>query len=243
MRAPTKTGAVLGSQRIALWLLATTSGCQTSQLIETYNEAPVADAKILKMGIPVEQMRDGSIAELVFPYAGQPVAITLDGSSSYDTNGKITGYRWLSGTRAPDAGLPPPWKPDGGTPPVPFLRMEPAGMEGALREVSPTIMVGAGVWAFSLWVVDDQGVWSSPDTIRFIVGDPPAPPRDGGVGDSGAGDGGVPQDAAADAVVADAALVADAANGANGADAAPVADAAPMLTADSGADAGDGASP
>ena len=241
MQTPsTQSRAVLASQRIVLWFLATTSsGCQTNQLIEAYNDAPVADAKLLKMGMPVEQERDGSIAQLVFPYAGQPVSITLDGNSSYDPNGKITGYRWLSGTRTPDAGLPPPWRPDGGMAPMPFLRMESMGMDGALREAAPTIMVGAGVWAFSLWVVDDQGTWSSPDTIRFIVGDPPAPPRDGGmeggVGDGGANDGGLPQDAAADAaMISDAALVADAANG---------SDAAPMLGADGGADAGDGATP
>jgi hypothetical protein len=177
----------------AFTLLATATACQTSQVLSPVSEPPVADAKVLKMGSPVEQARDGSIADLVFPYDGEPVAITLDGSSSYDPDGKVVGYRWLSGTRVPDAGLPPPWTPDVG-PPMPFLRM-PAS---ALSEASPTIMLTAGVWAFSLWVVDDEGQWSSPDTIRLIVGDPPVVARDGGAGDASVlQDAGGPADAAA----------------------------------------------
>lgn len=180
------------------------AGCQSGRLIAPFDEAPVADAKVLKMGTAIEQARDGSIAELVFPYDGAPVAITLDGSASYDPDGKIVSYRWLSAVRIPDAGLPMPWLPDAG-PPAPFLRMPPT--EGALDEVSPTIMVGAGVWAFSLWVLDDQGAWSSPDTIRFIVGDPPSPPRDGGANDASVlPDSGAPADAA---LPSDAAAAAD----------------------------------
>lgn len=193
------------------------TGCSSGRLIGPFNEPPVADAKVLKMGMPVEQMRDGSIAELVFPYEGMPVAITLDGSASYDPDGRIVSYRWLSATRMPDASLPLPWLPDAGSP-MPFLRMPPA--EGALDdEVSPTIMVGAGVWAFSLWVLDDQGVWSNPDTIRFIVGEPSAPPRDGGTSDAA-----VPSDAGAPADAGLAEDAAPAADAAHASDAAAAAD-------------------
>jgi hypothetical protein len=174
--------------------------CETGPQLEQYNELPIADAKALKNGMPVEQMRDGSLADLIFPYDGMPVAITLDGASSFDPDGKITAYHWLSGTRIPDAGLPPPWTPDAG-PPLPFLRKPPP--DGALTGASPTITLGPGVWAFSLWVKDDRGSWSSPDTIRLIVGDPPPVPRDGGV----AGDGGMLPDAGG---ATDAGLAADA---------------------------------
>lgn len=192
-----------GASWIALSLLATTiTACETGPQLEQYNELPVADAKVLKNGVPVEQMRDGSLADLIFPYEGVPVAITLDGTSSYDPDpgGKIVAYHWLSGTRIPDAGVPPPWTPDAGTP-QPFWRKPPP--DGALTEVSPTVMLGAGVWAFSLWVKDDRGSWSSPDTIRLIVGEPPPVPRDGGV----AGDGGMVPDSG---IATDAGLAADA---------------------------------
>lgn len=221
-----------GASWIALSLLATmTTACETGPQLEQYNELPVADAKVLKNGLPVEQMRDGSIADLVFPYEGVPVAITLDGTSSFDPDpgGKIVAYQWLSGTRIPDAGLPPPWTPDSGTP-MPFLRKPPP--ETGLTEVSPTVMVGAGLWAFSLWVKDDRGSWSSPDTIRFYVGEPPPVPRDGGV----ASDGGMVPDAglAADAgLVLDAGVEVDA-----GTDAGPAAmDAAVDSGSGSGSDA------
>jgi hypothetical protein len=230
-----------GQAWIALCSWATAAAaCQTGELIEPFNELPVADAKLRKDGMLVEQAPDGSLADLIFPFAGVPVAITLDGTSSRDPDGKIAGYRWLSGTRTPDAGLPPPWTPDSGTP-VPFLRRPPP--EGALTEASPTMMVGAGVWAVSLWVIDERGAWSSPDTIRFIVGDPPAAPRDGGAGDAGMPpEAGVATDAASAtdaAPTTDAATITDAAtttDAATSMDAASTTDAAPIT--DAGTDAG-----
>ena len=156
--------------------------CYDDPLIEDFNEIPTADAKVLVNGAPMEQARDGSIAALAFPYDGSPVAVTLDGTGSRDPDGLVAGYRWLSGTRIPDAGIPRPWGIDGGAP-EPYWRSAPdADPSGWPADVAaPTVQLGQGTWTFTLWVVDDRGAWSSPDSIRFTVGEPSAATGDAGV--------------------------------------------------------------
>ena len=164
-KIPTRTAKIIG---LGTFLAV---GCQLDPTIDEFNGLPIADAKVLINGVAMDQKPDGSIAELNVPFDGTPVAVTLDGTASQDPDGQITGYRWLSGTRIPDAGAPRPWLPDAGTP-VPFWRSVPAGEASSWPsdEAMPTVVLGEGTFSFSLWVLDDRGGWSSPDTIRFSVG-------------------------------------------------------------------------
>jgi hypothetical protein len=83
-------------------------------------------------------------------YAGSPVTVKLDGSGSIDPDGTIVTYRWLSGN-----------SPDGGT-----------GRSGPnpADEISPTVTLDAGVWVFTLWVIDDEGAASEPSAVMIKVG-------------------------------------------------------------------------
>jgi hypothetical protein len=86
-----------------------------------------------------------------FDYSGSPVSVTLDGSRSSDSDGTIVTYRWLSGTDAADGGI-------GRAGPDPD------------DEVSPTVMLDAGTWTFTLFVIDDEGGVSQPSTVAIMVG-------------------------------------------------------------------------
>jgi hypothetical protein len=142
---------------IALALLAS---CVQDPLIPEFNAPPVAVARVISAkGESIDEMTDE--AGLVFAFSGSPVTITLDGSGSSDPNGMIKQYRWLSGTLTPDAGAAQPAK-----------RLVPAGAaaDWPADEQQPQVQLGEGVWTFTLWVVDDQGSVSDPDTIRITVG-------------------------------------------------------------------------
>jgi hypothetical protein len=53
-----------------------------------------------------------------------------------------------------------------------MLRLVPAGAPpnwpGAAAQ--PQVELGEGIWSFSLWVTDNQGAVSQPDTIKITVG-------------------------------------------------------------------------
>lgn len=140
--------------------LAILVGCVQDPLIPNFNAIPVADAKVIsEKGESVDEKSDA--AGLTFAFAGAPVTVTLDGSSSRDANGEIRQYRWLSGTLAPDAGASEP----------------PARLVGSGQaadwpddEEKPQVVLGEGMWTFTLWVVDDQGAVSDPDSVRITVG-------------------------------------------------------------------------
>lgn len=87
----------------------------------------------------------------MFELNGSPVAVTLDGSLSTDSDGTIVTYRWLSGLDV-----------DGGV--VGRGGVDPDDVK------SPTLMLGAGTWEFTLFVIDDDGEVSSPDTVTIQVG-------------------------------------------------------------------------
>jgi hypothetical protein len=129
------------------------------------NLPPIADARILRDGQSYNARIDGGAAELRFDYSGSPVMVTLDGTKSYDPDGTIVAYQWLSATLAPDGGMQ---LPDGAT----MLRFVPPGAPPNWpgTAAQPQVELGQGTWSFSLWVTDNQGAVSQPDTITITVG-------------------------------------------------------------------------
>lgn len=92
------------------------------------------------------------------------VTVVLDGSGSTDSDGEVVSWRWFSATAGPDGGV-----------------ALPEGVESNWPEdvQSPQVELTEGVWTFSLWVVDERGAVSEPDTVEIRVGspDPLADPR------------------------------------------------------------------
>lgn len=91
-----------------------------------------------------------------FPLTTEQV-VTLDGRRSNDEDGSITRYRWLSGT----------------------VTVVDAGIQRAEFDLpnsaTPSITLGPGVWTFTLWVEDNEGAISDPDTVVITIGEPQAP--------------------------------------------------------------------
>jgi len=139
--------------------------CHADLSIQPANQIPVADARVRRDGQSYNARMDGGAAQLMFDYNGSPVTVTLDGTQSYDTDGTIVAYQWLSATLAPEGGAQ---LPDGAT----MLRYAPAGAApnwpGTAARTE--VQLGEGIWSFSLWVTDDQGAISKPDTIKITVG-------------------------------------------------------------------------
>jgi len=86
-----------------------------------------------------------------FELTGSAVTVTLDASLSADPDGTIATYRWLSGLDV-----------DGGV-------IGRGGVDPD-DEVSPTLTLEAGTWEFTLFVIDNEGEVSSPDTVTIQVG-------------------------------------------------------------------------
>src|SRR5262245_2713669 len=139
---------------VATALAAVSLGCRADPTIKPANQPPVADARVVKDGTPIDEHTDPKMPNaLKFDYSGSPITFTRAGSKSFDTDGTITAYHWLSGTLAPDGG---PRLPDGGKGP---LRWVPAGAaaDWPADVVAPKVDLDMGIWAFSLWVVDNDG--------------------------------------------------------------------------------------
>jgi hypothetical protein len=122
---------------LAVLAFAACWGCRDAPLAENINtnETPFARAGEMQ----------------VLDYSGSPVSVTLDGSESYDADGKIETYRWFSGTRAADGGI-------GRAGP------DPDDVE------SPTVKLDAGTWIFTLFVIDNEGGISLPASVSIQVG-------------------------------------------------------------------------
>jgi hypothetical protein len=145
---------------------AAASGCHADLSITPANQIPIADARVIRDGKSVNARTDGGAAALTFDFSGTPVRITLDGSHSYDPDGTIVAYHWLSATPAPEGGMPLP--NDAG---VLNRRIPPGAAPNWPGEVmQPQVDLGEGIWSFALWVVDDGGAISSPDTIKITIG-------------------------------------------------------------------------
>jgi hypothetical protein len=150
-----------------LWLTLTLGslGCADEAIIRDFNDLPIAVATVVDpvTGTTLDVGPDGGLAPVTFPYAGSPVRIVLDARGSRDPDGEITTYRWLSGTRTPDAGVPARLIPIAQAP------------EWPADEAMPVVDLGPGLWTFTLWVRDQRGAWSVPDTIRVVIGSATAP--------------------------------------------------------------------
>jgi hypothetical protein len=158
--------ATAPSAALGFVLLAAVSDCNRDLSINSTNQTPIADARIIRDGQSTNGSGDGGAALLEFPFTGKPVSVTLDGSHSHDPDGTIASYHWLSGTLAPDGGTNLPdeggvlhrWVPPGEAPNWPGT------------SVSPQVELGMGAWSFTLWVVDNEGAISAPSTITVTVG-------------------------------------------------------------------------
>jgi hypothetical protein len=140
-------------------------GCRETYVDDTTDRLPVAVARALdRSGVPADSSVNGGLGP-IFPFTGKAIEVTLDGTASHDMDGTIVAYRWLSAT-SPDAGAG---------------RELPQGDEpGWPQDVKqPRVELSEGAWAFSLWVTDNQGAVSDPDTIKLVVGE--APEEDAGV--------------------------------------------------------------
>jgi hypothetical protein len=159
--------SLLGSRLLlaAAGLLAL-AGCRENPIVDLPNARPIADAKIIGPNGPIDETVDGGPAALKFDFDGTtPVQITLDGSSSVDKDGEIVKYQWLSGTSAPDGGLAVGDRKE--------LRLVPdvndPGWPADQKQVQIQLTT-QGVFSFSLWVIDNKGAISTPDTIKVTVG-------------------------------------------------------------------------
>jgi len=151
---------------VATALAAVSFGCRVDPTIPPANQLPVADARVIRDGKSVNEFTDGADATK-FDYSGMPVTLTLDASKSHDPDGTITAYRWLSGTVAPDGGIPLPsgmgvsrrWVPANEPPDWPD------------DVATPEVTLDKGIWSFSLWVTDNAGAISTPASIKLTIGD------------------------------------------------------------------------
>jgi len=134
-----------GQALLCATAIVATAGCRENPLVPEGNIMPTANAG-------PDQMLE---------YAGAPVTVMLNGSTSSDDDGVITAYRWFSATAAPDAGIGD--------------RAIPAGALGNWPDdvMTPSVVLEQGKWQFSLWVVDNEDATSQPDTVEISVGSDP----------------------------------------------------------------------
>lgn len=111
-------------------------------------------------------------------YDGDPVSVTLDGSRSADSDGDVVSYQWLISSRIECDG-----KDDDDECPE--------------HVEKPKVMLDEGRYHFTLWVTDNKGAVSDPDTVMITVGNPPDEVADAGTDDGtdDGDDGGVEADA------------------------------------------------
>ncbi|HKU37040.1 MAG TPA: hypothetical protein VJR89_02800 [Polyangiales bacterium] len=170
--------------RLAVFHLALLAaiGCEPTLGIPRGNRVPTAEARV----------KDMESKNVTFDYTGSPVKVTLDGSLSKDTDGKIVKYRWLSARKVGGSGaagggaaggaaagsggsmaMPAADDADGGTTGIPDieLRWVPEGAPPDWPDdvMQPEVELPEGQFAFTLWVEDDRHVTSAPSTINITV--------------------------------------------------------------------------
>lgn len=136
------------------------AACADNLDIPQTNVTPVAVARLLD---------DTSPMPTVTLSGASALELTLDASKSRDPDGSIRSYRWLSATTladltvaesSNDAGAAEPtsarWVPDG----------EPADWPDDIEQ--PQIRLQTpGNYSFILWVIDDRGRISDPNTLTI----------------------------------------------------------------------------
>lgn len=138
-------------------------GCLKDESLDT-NRVPDAHARAVgSNGQVVDATVDGGLAALMFPFDGDPIEVTLDGLASRDLDGKVVAFDWRYVAPATDGGVPPM----GG-----FWNQSPTLDPN--NEARPKVNLPMGVHTFALWVTDDDGAVSPPDTITLNVGADPA---------------------------------------------------------------------
>lgn len=131
-------------------------GCRESYVAETNNRIPLAVAHVIDpSGMSVDSSANAGFGPR-FALQGSSVEVTLDGSKSSDADGKVVAWRWLNaGQGDEDAGR----------------ELAPGEMPGwPADEEKPKVKLTEGAWAFTLWVTDNVGNVSDPDTVKLIVG-------------------------------------------------------------------------
>jgi hypothetical protein len=140
---------------VTVGLLSVSCQSDGGLLVPDRGLIPRADARVA----------DYATKTVMIPLTGEHVTLTLDGSHSTDPDGKIAKYRWLSAAvvrndvaaagsnalaqhRDVPEGADPSWPDD---------------------EVKPEVELGEGNYAFTLWVVDERGLVSAPDTVRVVI--------------------------------------------------------------------------
>lgn len=144
------------ASKLVLCAAIAASACDESAgglLVGERGLTPTADARVL--GYSEHQVR--------LELSDSTLEVTLDASHSRDPDDRIVKYRWLSGTRSEsqedDAGLERA-VPDG------------AGPDWPDDVKQPVVTLGEGAYAFTLWVIDERGNVSIPDTVTVDVGPP-----------------------------------------------------------------------
>lgn len=137
------------------------AACADNLEVPETNVTPVAVARVLG---------DDRIMPS-FAFSGAALELTLDASKSHDLDGSVAKYRWLSATQLQDlaaasggdtvdAGPSDPgrWVPEG----------EPAEWPDDVQQPSVRLP-GPGNYAFVVWVTDDGGRVSDPNTLTIEV--------------------------------------------------------------------------
>ena len=144
-----------------LCALFTAQGCLKDETLDT-NRVPIADAKAVgSNGEVVDATTDGGVGALTFKFEGDPLEVTLDGKSSTDLDGTVASYDWRYVAPSRDAGAPASgfWNQS--------ATLDPS------NTARPKVLLPMGEHTFTLWVTDDDGAVSAPDTISIKVGGDP----------------------------------------------------------------------
>jgi len=144
-----------------LCALLAAQGCLKDETLDT-NRVPIAHARAVgNNGEVVDATVDGGVAALMFMFDGDPIEVTLDGTASTDLDGEVASYDWRYVAPAADGGVPA----SGFWSQVPSL--DPNDV------ARPKVLLPMGTHTFTLWVTDDDGAVSVPDSITIKVGGDP----------------------------------------------------------------------
>ena len=172
------------------------TGCHENPLVPKPNQIPMAVAEVIgpdgnTVFDPVPPTCPGdkkpvpSPAHMIkLPYDGTDVSFQLDGSHSTDGDGHVAKYQWLSAASVPDGGegiLSHDMEvtvPDAGTMTVHVKaggRYAPSGSDPGWPDDKPKVplSLGPGLWGFTLFVTDDRGAISTPDSVTISIGGDP----------------------------------------------------------------------